>query len=602
MFKRNILMVSISTALAGASFCAQAADWVTTIDAGTYAGSTGTITFDDWGFSDQLNNRNATQFDAINGFGEVGQIQHVVTKDPDFITPDAPIDIDEEWPDAGQPLNTYINANMDAAVNFYLWGYTTGAGSTFSNMKIDKDGDYFIAQEDMTFQIYNAFDYQQVGTASLPGDADYNADGTHPTRIAFQPYVLSDAKGWCGSVVASNPGALEAMAGQVSFDFAFDVYFQVSPGLYSYSSTEIVRDFEMRSYGDLTVNVLTGGGDLQSYSARAVVNNTDPGINNAQVNGAPVDSNYYNQVSFMGGGVLADIDYCGKVSPGWVGGFGSDTSTYKFSSIIDGPVDAASCTTAGGEWQAHSYPGFSYILRADGIRVIEAMDYAAYPDLSNVPNVISGTAYNDDENAVSQPIADISGTANAFVFTDQSGVTLNTSTISNFVSITGLTRDTVISITGGEYSINGSAYTSARGTVVDGDIVELRITSSDTIDTTVSAILTIGSMSDTFSVSTSSSVIDTDADGVIDVLDNCPNVANTNQHDTDNDLYGNACDADFNNDGLVNSLDLGTFKTAFFASGNVETDLNDDGFVNSLDLGLMKIKFFIAPGPSGLIP
>ena len=70
------------------------------------------------------------------------------------------------------------------------------------------------------------------------------------------------------------------MAGQISFDFAFDVYFQIAPGLYSYSSTEIVRDFEMRSYGTITVDVTTSGGDVQSYSASAVVNNTDPASNN----------------------------------------------------------------------------------------------------------------------------------------------------------------------------------------------------------------------------------------------------------------------------------------------------------------------------------
>ncbi|MDH5573592.1 MAG: hypothetical protein OEY89_17640, partial [Gammaproteobacteria bacterium] len=268
MFNKKKLVISVGLAL-GFVAQAHAEVWTTTIDAATYGGSTGSITFDDWGFSDRINNRNATQFNAINGFGKVGQIQHVVTKTHDWVTPDAAATV---YGDLGGP--TYTNANMDTAVNFYQWGYTTTGGSRFSNMQIDSDGDYFIAQEDMRFNLYNSFDYQQVGNALQPGDVGYVADGTYATKIAFQPYVLSDAKGWCGSVMASNPGALEAMAGQVSFDFAFDVYFQVSPGLYVYSSTEIVRDFEMRSYGDITVNVTTAGGELQSYSARAVVNNT----------------------------------------------------------------------------------------------------------------------------------------------------------------------------------------------------------------------------------------------------------------------------------------------------------------------------------------
>jgi hypothetical protein len=384
---------------------ANATEWVQTIDADTYGGSTGTISFNDWGFSDPLNGRTAMEFDAINGFNsdQIGQIQRVITKDADFITPDAPVTVTPEW----GSTDVYTNASMDAGVNFYQWGYTSKGGSTFNNMMIDKDGDYFVAQQDMTFRLYDTFDYRQVGSASQPGDAGYVADGVYPTKIAFQPYVLSDAKGWCGSAAASNPAALEAMAGQLTFDFAFDVYFQLSPGVYSYSSTEIVRNFEMRSFGEISVNVTTSGGVLQSFSASAVVNNTNPGINNTTVTGAPTDADYYNDVSFMGAGVLSDTDYCGRLTEGWVAGIKSDTSVYKFSGLIDGVADAAACTAAGGEWQAHAYSGFAYILRADGQRIIEAMDYSEYTDLSNVPTVVDGVAYNMDENGKLLAIADL---------------------------------------------------------------------------------------------------------------------------------------------------------------------------------------------------
>ena len=61
------------------------------------------------------------------------------------------------------------------------------------------------------------------------------------------------------------------------------------------------------------------------------------------------------------------------------------------------------------------------------------------------------------------------------------------------------------------------------------------------------------------------------------------------------------CDADLNNDGLVNSLDLSLFKPVFFTS-NPDADLNGDGIVNSLDLSLFKSLFFKPPGPSALTP
>ena len=92
---------------------------------------------------------------------------------------------------------------------------------------------------------------------------------------------------------------------------------------------------------------------------------------------------------------------------------------------------------------------------------------------------------------------------------------------------------------------------------------------------------------------------DSDADGVIDSLDNCTTTANADQRDTDGDQYGNACDADLNNDCVINVIDLGLLRASFFSS-DANADFNGDGVVNVVDLGLMRAAFFGAPGPSGL--
>jgi len=99
-----------------------------------------------------------------------------------------------------------------------------------------------------------------------------------------------------------------------------------------------------------------------------------------------------------------------------------------------------------------------------------------------------------------------------------------------------------------------------------------------------------------------------DGDLVLDHVDNCTTVANgpaqqSNQIDTDQDGYGNACDADYNNDGLTTTLDYTFFLTDFLSGArNAQTDHNGDGFTTTLDFPFYVNAFTGATplGPSGL--
>lgn len=91
---------------------------------------------------------------------------------------------------------------------------------------------------------------------------------------------------------------------------------------------------------------------------------------------------------------------------------------------------------------------------------------------------------------------------------------------------------------------------------------------------------------------------DEDADGIANRFDNCVELPNADQTDADGDLFGNLCDADLNNDCIVNAGDLALLRSAFFSADPV-ADLNSDGEVNVADLGLMRNAFFRPPGPNG---
>lgn len=93
-------------------------------------------------------------------------------------------------------------------------------------------------------------------------------------------------------------------------------------------------------------------------------------------------------------------------------------------------------------------------------------------------------------------------TPDAFTFTDQTGVALSTPTTSNTITVSGINTAAPLTITGGQYSINGGVFASTATTVVNGDTVAVRVTSSGSNSTAVNATLTIGTVSDTFTVTT----------------------------------------------------------------------------------------------------
>ena len=65
-------------------------------------------------------------------------------------------------------------------------------------------------------------------------------------------------------------------------------------------------------------------------------------------------------------------------------------------------------------------------------------------------------------------------------------------------------------------------------------------------------------------------IYDGDADGIPDILDNCPSIYNPSQADIDDDGVGDSCDSDSDNDGIPNDQD--------YLTGN-SSDINSSSFV-----------------------
>ncbi len=95
-------------------------------------------------------------------------------------------------------------------------------------------------------------------------------------------------------------------------------------------------------------------------------------------------------------------------------------------------------------------------------------------------------------------------------------------------------------------------------------------------------------------------MLEADGDGLAAIEDNCTEVANPAQRDTDADGIGNYCDPDFDQNCNVNFPDLSVMFANFFLPGDLDTDLDGSGQTNFADLAIMKQYFFAGPGPSGV--
>ncbi len=123
-----------------------------------------------------------------------------------------------------------------------------------------------------------------------------------------------------------------------------------------------------------------------------------------------------------------------------------------------------------------------------------------------------------DTFSVTTQNAPVDTTPDPYTFIAQTGVLLNTVMTSNAITVTGINSPAPVSITGGQYSINGGVYTSATGTINNGDRVSVQLTSSGSYATTTNATLTIGGVSGAFSVTTTEILFS----GFFSPVDNLP--------------------------------------------------------------------------------
>ena len=101
---------------------------------------------------------------------------------------------------------------------------------------------------------------------------------------------------------------------------------------------------------------------------------------------------------------------------------------------------------------------------------------------------------------------------NAFSFATATDSATETVVESAAVIISGISEPVSVTVSNGEYAIDGGAYTAAEGSIADGQSLQLRHTTPSTYSTTTTTTVTVGGISAEFSSTTEAEPLDTEPD------------------------------------------------------------------------------------------
>ena len=168
------------------------------------------------------------------------------------------------------------------------------------------------------------------------------------------------------------------------------------------------------------------------------------------------------------------------------------------TATISGINTATPISISGGEY---SIAGGAFTSTAGTISNGQTLTVrVTASDKTNTPKEATISVGGVSAKFVVTTLADT--TPDAFAFTAKTDVAVNSEHTSEVVAINGIDIAVPVSITGGLYSINGAEFTSAIGTVSAGQTIAVKTTASNITDTIQSAVLSVGSTSSTFAVTT----------------------------------------------------------------------------------------------------
>src|SRR6056300_1495862 len=179
------------------------------------------------------------------------------------------------------------------------------------------------------------------------------------------------------------------------------------------------------------------------------------------------------------------------------------SNTITIAGLGDGDTATVSLSGTAGSKQ-YSKNGGSYTSSSGtaqngdtfAVRGTASASYASTVTVILTVGRVSGTY------SISTQGVPADTTPDAFNFTNQSNLNLNTLIYSNTVTISGINQAVSVSATNGaQFSINGGSYVTS-GSISNGQTLRVRLTTSGSYSTSVSTTVTVGGTSDVWSITT----------------------------------------------------------------------------------------------------
>ena len=180
------------------------------------------------------------------------------------------------------------------------------------------------------------------------------------------------------------------------------------------------------------------------------------------------------------------------------------TLTESAAIQVAGINSAAAISVTGGEYSIDG--GTTYTSTAGTVKNSARVKIRHTSSANNASETsttltIGGVSAVFTTTTVAATVADT--IPDAFSFPAKNNVAISTLTESAAIQVTGIDSAAAISVTGGEYSIDGgTTYTSAAGTVKNSARVKVRHTSSASFATATTTTLTIGGVGADFTTTT----------------------------------------------------------------------------------------------------